>query len=200
MKMHKSRGRFGRSHRKHQPKNRRTDQRKSLRIEPLETRQMLDGQGLTAPVEPSLDHSAWQDIDGAGTSGIVQIGVSLDEAKSEDIRIAFQEYEQYLAAGNAAEAFEITPLKLRLVNFDRFDQALHHGTFVGLYDNVIVGTWRSETLVGSDDRDLIVGMGGNDTFKGYGGDDILIGGSGKDSYEGGRRQRHGVVRRNGRGL
>jgi len=132
-----------------------------------------------------MDRSAWQDVDGAGSSGHVWIGVTLDEAKQAEVETAFDAYQAHLAAGKSDEAFEVAPLKLRLVNFDQFDRSLHHGEFVGLYDNVIVGTWRSETLVGTDDRDLILGLGGNDVLKGVGNDDILIGGTGYDTFEGG---------------
>jgi len=151
----------------------------------LEPRVLLDAGGLGDPVETALDRSAWQDVDGAGSSGLAWIGVALDEAKAADVETALEAYQEHLAAGNSSEAFEVAPLKLRLVNFDRFERSLHHGDFVGLYDNVIVGTWRSETLVGTDERDLILGLGGHDVLKGVGNDDILIGGTGYDTFEGG---------------
>ena len=148
-------------------------------------RSRTGGCSAAVPVETSLDRTAWQTVDGAGTSGLVHIAVTLTEATNSTVEQKFKEYQQQLAAGNSSQMFEFAPLKLRLVNFTSFARSLHHGTFVGQYDNVIVGTWKSETLTGTAARDLMVGQGGNDVFKGLDGNDILIGASGKDNFQGG---------------
>ena len=155
--------------------------RRDLVFESLEDRRLL----ASVPVETSLDRTAWQTVDGAGRSGLVHVGVTLAEATNATVEQRFKAYQQQLAAGNSSQVFEIAPLKLRLVNFTSFARSLHVGSFVGQYDNVIVGNWKSETLTGTAARDLIVGGGGNDVLKGLDGDDILIGGSGKDSFQGG---------------
>ena len=135
------------------------------------------------PIDTSLDRSAWQEISGAD-DGVVRIAVTLDEAINREVRSALDGYRQHLDAGHGSEPFDIAPLKLRLSDFENFEQVLHHGNFTGAFDNVIVGTWRSETLVGTDARDLMVGLGGNDVIEGRGDDDILIGGRGNDILRG----------------
>ncbi len=158
-------------------------QRAAVATESLESKVLLSGTGN--PVESSLDRTDWQDIDGTGTSGDLWIAVTLSEATSSSVQASLEAYQQHIDAGNANQVFEIEPLKLRLVNFTGFDRSLHHGDFSAIYDNVIVGTWRSETLIGTANRDLIVGHGGNDLIQGGGWDDILIGGNGWDTLEGG---------------
>ncbi|MCA9177576.1 MAG: calcium-binding protein [Planctomycetales bacterium] len=153
--------------------------RHRLIAEQLEDRRMLNAD----PIDTSLDRSAWQEISGAD-DGVVRIAVTLDEAINREVRSALDGYRQHLDAGHGSEPFDIAPLKLRLSDFENFEQVLHHGNFTGAFDNVIVGTWRSETLVGTDARDLMVGLGGNDIIEGGGNDDILIGGSGNDILRG----------------
>ena len=134
--------------------------RRDLVFESLEDRRLL----ASVPVETSLDRTAWQTVDGAGRSGLVHVGVTLAEATNATVEQRFKAYQQQLAAGNSSQVFEIAPLKLRLVNFTSFARSLHVGSFVGQYDNVIVGNWKSETLTGTAARDLIVGGGGNDVL------------------------------------
>ena len=150
-------------------------------FESLEDRRLL----AAVPVETPLDHTAWQTVDGAGTSGLVHIAVTLTEATNSTVEQKLKAYQQHLAAGKSTQVFEITPLKLRLVNFTTFARSLHYGTFVGQYDTVIVGTSKSQTLTGTSARNLMVGMGGNDVFKGLDGNDIMIGASGNDYFQGG---------------
>ncbi|HND55780.1 MAG TPA: calcium-binding protein, partial [Pirellulaceae bacterium] len=100
------------------------------------------------------------------------------------VRKALENYQKHLAAGRSETPFDITPLKLRLVSFSKFDRLLKQGSFSGIYDNVVIGTSKGESLVGTDNRDLIVGLGGNDTINGRGQDDILVGGPGNDSLQG----------------
>ena len=155
--------------------------RRELFFESLEDRRLL----AAVPVETPLDHAAWQTVDGAGTSGLVHVAVTLTEATNSTVEQKLKAYQQHLAAGKSTQVFEITPLKLRLVNFTTFARSLHYGTFVGQYDTVIVGTSKSQTLTGTSARNLMVGMGGNDVFKGLDGNDIMIGASGNDYFQGG---------------
>jgi Ca2+-binding RTX toxin-like protein len=98
---------------------------------------------------------------------------------------AFDAFQQHLVQGKSAEWFELTALKLRLVNFLQFEKRLHFGAFIGTYENPVVGTANSETLVGSPVGDLMVGQGGNDLLIALEGDGILIGGPANDNLLGG---------------
>ena len=158
-----------------------TTSRRNLSLERLEDRRLM----AADPVETSLDRTAWQTVNGAGTSGMVNIAVNLAEATNSTVEQTFKAYQQHLRAGKSSTVFEFASLKLRLVNFSGFARSLHYGTFVGQYDSVTVGTYKSQTLTGTASRDLLVGMGGNDVLKGLDGNDILIGASGNDSFQGG---------------
>ncbi|HND55857.1 MAG TPA: hypothetical protein PLV92_25750, partial [Pirellulaceae bacterium] len=125
-----------------------------LAFEAVEDRRMLSGE----PIETSLNRSTWQIVDG-GPADLVRIAVSLDEAMNADVRKALENYQKHLAAGRSETPFDITPLKLRLVSFSKFDRLLKQGSFSGIYDNVVIGTSKGESLVGTDNRDLIVGLG-----------------------------------------
>jgi Ca2+-binding RTX toxin-like protein len=56
----------------------------------------------------------------------------------------------------------------------------------------IVGTSRSNTLIGNWDDNRLYGLGGNDTIKGGGGADYLYGGAGNDVLSGGSGKDHFV--------
>ena len=146
---------------------------------------MLDAGGLDDPVAISIDRSAWQEFDGSGTSGLVSIGVTLEEALDPEVAASFRAYREHLDAGNSDQVFELAPLNLSLVGLTDFDRSLFHDTLEASFDNLIVGTYRSETLIGTEARDLIIGLGGNDVLKGLGSNDILIGGPGNDTSDGG---------------
>ncbi len=49
----------------------------------------------------------------------------------------------------------------------------------------ISGTWRQDTLVGTDGNDVICGNGGADTIVGGAGNDVIYGGGGSDSIDAG---------------
>ena len=68
------------------------------------------------PVVTSTDRSAWQEYDGTGTSGLVHVTVTLDEAINSAVEAAFDAYRQHLIDGNANQVFELADLKVRLVN------------------------------------------------------------------------------------
>jgi len=51
--------------------------------------------------------------------------------------------------------------------------------------NDIQGTWRSESLNGTEGTDYIEGQGGNDTINAGAGDDTVYGGDGNDTIRGG---------------
>jgi VCBS repeat-containing protein len=137
------------------------------------------------PVITPIDRSQWREFDGSGTSGLVYIGVALDEAIDSSVEAAFAAYAQHLADGDSGQVFEIPELMLRLVNFTGFERYLVYGSFAGTYDTPVVDNYYSQTVTGTDGDDLIVGAGGNDTLVGLGGNDILIGGSGNDTLDGG---------------
>jgi hypothetical protein len=122
---------------------------------------------------------------GAGTNDLVQIVVSLAEAINPAVEADFIAYQVHLDNGLANSTFHLNTLGISLTGFEGFERLLQHGTFRGLYENVIVGTNYSENLTGTSAADLIVGQSGNDTILGLGGNDIIIGGNGDDSVDGG---------------
>ncbi|MFO0978287.1 MAG: LamG-like jellyroll fold domain-containing protein [Planctomycetaceae bacterium] len=122
---------------------------------------------------------------GPDTNDTAQIVVSLSEALTPAVELAFDAYQAHLDAGLQNTPFTLAPLNITLVGFEHFGRLLSYGSFRGIYDNPIAGSNYSETLTGTVGRDLIAGNGGNDTIFGLGGADIIIGASGDDSIDGG---------------
>lgn len=54
-----------------------------------------------------------------------------------------------------------------------------------VFNRIIIGTNKDDTLIGTDGNDLIFGLQGKDVLNGFGGQDCLVGGNGKDELLGG---------------
>ena len=98
---------------------------------------------------------------------LADLTLVVPEADAEDFTFSITATSRELANGDTAT-------KSTDVSVD-FDDGPH----------CIVGTWRSETLTGTDGNDKIIAGYGADTVLGLDGDDVLQGEGGKDSIEGG---------------